>query len=242
VLVEEVRKPDGARAWWTAVAAFTTDPTTALGTPGPWQDTIGASSDPRDLAPFVLDMLAHPPGAPHGSVAPPDAVVHPKLLMKTGPFDDPSQIPPDAETLARMAYVLTAPSLLSGEHTGTMFFRHAGGIWEHFILSSPPPKTIEGVARFVANAREPQAEGVAMVLVAIFPGDTPPRPCIQVIAEQAGMVVEIRAPIEYPNGPAGPKEAPRMRMSVPRPVAPEGLFIGVDPDFEFQLLDEGEPN
>lgn len=91
------------------------------------------------------------------------------------------------------------------------------------------------MVRYIANKREPAAEGVAIAMIAIMPQDSTPVPFVQVIGEMDGKFVETRGLIEFPEGPAGPKRLREIRWWDPKPVPEGGMWLGVDPHVNFEL-------
>ena len=112
--------------------------------------------------------------------------------------------------------------------------RFTGRAWEAYLLGPEPPTDVDDVIRFLC-AREPKADGSALLQLALFPGDGPPQPGLQIVAEQAGKRFEMFGFLEFPEGPAGPKRLGRVvGREVLHPGTGEG-WLGVAPDLNWEL-------
>jgi hypothetical protein len=234
LLFEELDGPGAKRRWWMAMLEFTTDPVTGLGNPAPeWQRSNGETDDPRHLFPFLHEFVAPPPDARAAAFDPPPEMVRPDIKFAFGELPPGAPVPADAKQLVEFAFHLAARELLTGAVKGTVIVRLADRSWEQWVVGDDVPTSNEDMARYIANVREPVADGVAMVIVAIRPNDEPPQPGIQVVGEMGGYWAELWGPIEFPQGAAGPKVVTRLAWWDPKPVPAAGMFLHVRPKIDF---------
>lgn len=235
LLFEEVTGLDEPRRWWMSMQEFRTDPSTELGhLVGDWKDAPFETSSIDHLMPFLREFAEPPPGGRPANVlpareAPPDIQVASDNLPPTAPS------PTTARMMTELAGQLVVGDLLTGALKGTVVVRYARRTWEAWVLGDNLPTDLESMVRYIANTHQPPAEGVAIALIAIMPEDIPPVPFVQIIGEMDGHFVETRAPIEFPEGPAGPKVIRQIRWWDPRPVPEGGMWLGVDPHVLFEL-------
>jgi hypothetical protein len=156
-----------------------------------------------------------------------------QVAMDTLPPTAPA--PTTAKLMVELAAQLAVGDLLKGAVKGTVVVRYSQRVWEMWVLGDDMPTELEDMVRYIANKREPPAEGVAIAMIAIMPQDVPPVPFIQVIGEMDGKFVETRAPIDFPEGPAGPKRLREIRWWDAKPVPEGGMWLGVDPMVLFDL-------
>ncbi|MFZ5479343.1 MAG: hypothetical protein ACOZNI_21440 [Myxococcota bacterium] len=233
LVLEEIA--DEPRRWWMTLREFRTDATTEVGhLIGDWQDTPYETDDIRQLLPFLREFAAPPPGSRPARVLPPRAS-QPDIQVALGDLPTDWPTPTTAKMMAELAGRLAVGDLLEGAVKGTVVVRYAQRAWEMWVLGDDMPADLEDMVRYVANRREPPAEGVAVAMVAIWPEDIPPVPCVQVLGEMDGKFVEMRAPLEFPGGPAGPKRLREIRWWDARPVPEGGMWLGVDPMVLFEL-------
>ena len=90
-------------------------------------------------------------------------------------------------------------------------------------LASAPALDGDDLAFFAFLIAVPTVAAYGLVQIAIRPEDNPPQPGIWIVAERAGQYVEVRAPIEFPDGPAGRKVVGGFTQKGPRPVPDAGL-------------------
>jgi len=235
-LIEEV---DGAlpsdRRWWTATLPFEMDATTSVGIPSErWMQSGGESDDPALLGPALEPLVVPRPGAQSARFLPPRPA-QPDVHAAFGELREHVPPPTDARQMVELATALAAGSLLSGALQGTLVVRICGRSWEQWLLGDELPTDLDSMVRYIANARPPAAEGIALLQVAIRPQDEPPVPGLQVVGELGGKLYETWAPLEFPEGPAGPKRISRVMSRGPRPVPEGGLWLGVDPMVNFEL-------
>jgi hypothetical protein len=124
---------------------------------------------------------------------------------------------------------------LSGELKGTVVVRTAGRAWELWAMAGELPTELEDMVRYIANHHGPKADGVGLALIAVIPGEDPPRPTMQVLADKGGMFVDTRAPLSFPEGPRGPKVLEQILMKGPLPVPERGMWLGIDAMVSFDL-------
>jgi hypothetical protein len=228
VVFEEREGTDG-RLWWMAMLEYETDPKSGLGLPAAqWQQPPGETANPADLPPFVREIAAPPPGARSAETLPASALWQPDIRFAFGEVPEGKPLPTDAKQMVELAAALgSVRELLAGELQGSLVIRLQGRCWEKWVLCGEMPASLEEMIRWIANHRLPPADGVALVQIAVQPGDDPPVLGVQAIGEYGGMFVETWAPIEFPEGPAGPKHVPLVHWRAARPVAPEGQWLGV---------------
>lgn len=149
--------------------------------------------------------------------------------MKFAFGDLPPQVDPpkDAKQMVEMAASLAAKDLLDGTIQGSVVVRIVGRSWEQWVLSGDLPATIGEMIRWIANHRLPAAEGVALAHIAVKSSDDPPAPGLQVIGELGDFLVETWAPLQFPEGPSGPKLMPEVRWWPARRVDPDQRWLGV---------------
>ncbi|MEQ1504302.1 MAG: hypothetical protein ABMB14_18825 [Myxococcota bacterium] len=234
MLFEELDAAEGKRRWWMALLPFTTDPVTGLGNPdADWQPCSGETDDPRQLPAFLHEYVAPPADARPAAFDPPPAMLQPDIKFAFGELPPGAPVPTNPKQLVEFAFHLAARELLTGAVQGTVIVRIADRSWEQWIVGNDVPTSNEDMARYIANVREPVADGIAMVIVAIRPNDEPPQPGIQVVGEMGGYWAELWGPIEFPQGPAGPKQVTRLSWWDPKPVPAAGMFLHVRPKIEF---------
>ncbi len=235
LVFEEIAEPDEARRWWMSMLEFRTDANTELGhLIGGWRDSPFETEDIDQLMPFLREFAAPPPGSRPARVLPPRAM-HPDIQVAMDNLPPTALAPTTPKMMVELAAQLAVGDLLKGVVKGTIVVRYAQRVWEMWVLGDNMPTGLEDMVRYIANKRDPPAEGVAVAIIAIFPKDVPPVPFIQVIGEMGGKFVETRAPIEFPEGPAGPKLLREVRWWDARPVPEGGMWLGVDPVVLFDL-------
>lgn len=238
VLVEECDRFDG-RKWWMAMLDFRVDPESGLGrVDQPWGCWPGETSDLSHVA-FVRPVLDPAPGGTPAPFVPPPDVFQPDVKMTFGELHPSFATPTDPRQMAEIALQMTCSDLLTRKLVGSVILRLTGRSWEVFIVGADMPDPIEEVIRWVANRRLPVADAVALCVIAIRPGETPPVPGLQVVAELGGRFAEGWAPLVFPDGPQGLPIAPRICWWDPKPVPDGGMWIGVEPDVTFF---ENEPD
>ncbi len=235
VVFEEITEVDEPRRWWVSMQEFRTDANTELGhLIGGWQDSPFETPNIDHLMPFLREFAAPPPGSRPARVLPPRAT-HPDIQVAMDNLPSTAPTPTTARMMAELAAQIAVGDLLKGAVKGTIVVRYAQRAWEMWVLGDNMPTGLEGMVRYVANKREPPAEGVAVAMIAILPQDVPTVPFVQVIGEMDGKFVETRASMEFPEGPAGPKRLREIRWWEPTPVPEGGMWLGVDPVVLFDL-------
>lgn len=214
---------------------FRLDPNTELGhLVGEWRDSAYETTDINHLFPFLREFAAPPRGSRPARVLPP-RTAQPDIQVAMDNLPDDAPEPTTAKMMVELAAQVAVGDLLNGAVKGTVVVRYAQRVWEMWVLGDNMPTDLEGMVRFIANKREPPAVGVAVAMMAILPQDAQPVPFMQVIAEMDGKFVETRAPIEFPEGPAGPKRLREIRWWDARSVPEGGMWLGVDPIVFFDL-------
>lgn len=235
LVFEEITELDEPRRWWMSMLEFRTDANTELGhLIGEWQDSPYETPNIDHLMPFLREFAAPPPGSRPARVLPPRAT-QPDIQVAMDNLPPTAPTPTTARMMAELAAQLAVGDLLKGAVKGTVVVRYAQRVWEMWVLGDDMPTELEDMVRYIANKREPPAEGVAVAMIAILPQDAPPVPFVQVIGEMDGKFVETRAPIEFAEGPAGPKRLREIRWWDARPVPEAGMWLGVDPVVMFDL-------
>lgn len=235
LLFEEIVELDEPCRWWMSMQEFRTDPGNELGhLIGDWQDAPFETNNIDHLMPFLREFAVPPPGSRPARVMPPRAT-QPDIQVAMDNLPPTAPTPTTAKMMVELAAQLAVGDLLKGAVKGTVVVRYAQRVWEMWVLGDDMPTDLEGMVRYIANKREPPAEGVAVAMNAIMPQDTPPVPFVQVIGEMDGKFVETRAPIEFPEGPGGPKRLREIRWWDARPVPEGGMWLGVDPVVLFDL-------
>lgn len=234
VLFEEL---DGPRRWWVALQRYEPDEATGLArTVGEWSRSAFETTDPGHLWPFLHGFVSPPADARPAAFRPPPDRFAPKVRFVFGDLPEAVAAPTDPKQLADLALHLSAAGLLAGELTSPVIVRLVGRSWERWEVSDDLPAPIEEVMRWLANHREPAADGIALVLLAIRPEDDPPVPGLQAIGELGAAFAHAWAPIEFPEGPTGPKKVERIRWWEPRAVPEGGLWLGVRSTLDIEEL------
>jgi hypothetical protein len=235
LVFEEIAEPDEPRRWWMSMHEFRTDANTELGhLIGEWQDSPFETADIEHLMPFLREFAMPPPGSRPTRVLPP-RTTQPDIQVAMDNLPPTAAAPTTARMMVELAAQLAVGDLLKAAVKGTVVVRYAQRVWEMWVLGGEMPAELEDMVRYIANKREPPAEGVAVAMIAILPQDVPPVPFVQVIGEMHGKFVETRAPIDFPEGPAGPKRLREIRWWDARPVPEGGMWLGIDPMVLFDL-------
>jgi len=235
LLFEEIVEIDEPRRWWMSMQEFRTDLSNELGhLIGTWQDSPFETNNLDHLMPFLREFAAPSPGSRPARVLPPRST-QPDIQVAMDNLPPNMAAPTTAKGMTELAAQLAVGDLLKGAVKGTVVVRCAQRVWEMWVLGDNMPPELEDMVRYIANKREPAAEGVAIAMIAIMPQDTPPVPFVQVIGEMDGKFVETRGLIEFPEGPAGPKRLREIRWWDAKPVPVGGMWLGVDPHVTFEL-------
>lgn len=234
-IFEEITEIDEPRRWWISMQEFQTDPNTEVGRLiGGWQDSPFETPNIDHLMPFLREFAVPLPGSRPARVLPPRAV-QPDIQVAMDNLPPGAPAPTTAKMMLDLASHVAVNDLLTGTVKGTVVVRYAQRVWEMWVLGDNMPTDTESMVRYIANKRQPAAEGVAIVMIAILPQDAAPTPFMQVLAEMDGKYAETRAPIDFPEGPAGPKRLREIRLWDGRPVPEGGMWLGVDPVVLFDL-------
>ena len=215
-----------------AILMYQTDPRTGLGQPEPaWR--VG---DREGLGPFwpAVQPLVEP--APGGRPASVIMVGRPEPDIRAcfGELPPDKPLPEGAQQLADLAGLISRDRILAEGLDGPQVVRFAGRTWEAWLLGAELPDDLDDMIRHVCS-RDPVADGVALLQLALFPGDGPPQPGLQIVAEQAGKRFELFNFLEFPEGPKGPKRIGRIvGREVKHPGDGEG-WLGVAPDLNWEL-------
>lgn len=219
-----------------AILLYQNDPRTGLGQP----DAAWRVGDREGLGPFwpAVQPLVEP--APGGRPA--NVVLSgrpmPEMGACFGELPPTWPLPEGARQLAEVAGLISRDRILAEGLKGPQVVRFAGRAWEAYLLGEDLPSDLDDVIRFLC-ARDPKADGVALLQLALFPGEGPPQPGLQIVAEQAGKRFELFSFLEFPEGPSGKKQLGRMVIrEVQHPGEGEG-WLGVDVDLGWQLIPLG---
>lgn len=236
MVFEEVAEPGEPRRWWVSMARYRQDPLTQLGERlGDWQDASHETANPAHLFPFLVEVVSPPEGARTANVLAPRAS-QPDIQVAFGDIPPGVPTPADATDMLNFTAALVVNDLLSGRVKGTMVVRLAGRAWEAWVLGDELPSDLDDMIRYIANVHGPeQADAVALAMIAVRPQDVPPEPGVQVIAERDGLFVETWSPLQFPEGPEGPKVVGGGKLWGPAPVRDGGMWLGVEPNVEFTL-------
>lgn len=219
-----------------AILMYQTDPRTGLGQPEPaWR--VG---DRDGLGPFwqAVQPLVEPASGGRPASVVPMGRPMPEMGACFGELPPDWPLPDGARQLAEVAGLISRDRILAEGLKGPQIVRFAGRAWEAYLLGPELPTDLDDVIRFLCG-REPRADGVALLQLALFPGEGPPQPGLQIVAEQAGKRFELFNFLEFPEGPAGPKKLGRMVVrEVKHPGEAEG-WLGVDVDLGWELTPLG---
>ena len=215
-----------------AILLYQTDPRTGLGVPDPtWR--IG---DREGLGPFwpaVQPLLLAAPGARPAELLP-QGRPQPELRACFGELPPDRGLPETAQGLADLAGALSRDRILAEGLGGPQVVRFAGRAWEAWLLGSELPDDLDDLIRSIC-AREEAAEGVALLQLALFPGEGPPQPGLQIVAERLGARFELFCFLEFPEGPRGPRQLGRIvGRALDGPGEGEG-WLGVAPELGWEL-------
>jgi len=240
-IVFEERVVDGARRWWMAMLPYDKDPGSGLGVPDEaWHQSHadpgghGETSNPAALPGFLQALVAPPPGGRAATVLEPGQPIT-DVGVRYGELDEREELPDSPLALVELASRMVVPGLLSGDLRGAIVVRFAGRSWEAWQLPGQGVLPTEDLVRYVANVRQPPADAVALVQVAIRPEDEPPAPGVQVIAEKGGDMAETWSPLAFPEGPGKP-EIQEVLLRGPNPVPESGLWLGCEPRSDLELI------
>jgi len=226
---------EGVRRWWLAMLPYDKDPESGLGIPDAWQLSRGETSSLADLPAFLIAIAAPPTTARAATVLEPVPPVA-DLSVRYGELDEDTPPPSTALRLVELASGMVVPALLAGDLRGALVVRFSGRAWEVWQLPGGGPVTVEELVRYVANHREPAADAIALVQVAIRPEDEPPQPGVQVIAECGSEIAETWSPLTFPEGPDGRPQIDDVLLRGPDPVPEGGLWLGVRNAVELELI------
>lgn len=234
MIFEERLAPEGRR-WWMAMLGYRTDPLSGLGLPdADWQYPAEDTADLAEVPEFAHEIAAPPPGVRAAAIADASDTWQPDIKFAFGDLPEGTPAPVDAREMVELAAALAVPDLLNGKLTGTVVVRITGRGWEQWVLGDDMPCPLVEMVRWIANHRLPAAEGVAVAQLAIRPGDDPPIPGVQVIAEYDSSFVETWAPIEFGET----RSIPLIHWWPARPVVDANRWIGVESKAN---LEEGGP-
>ena len=220
--------------WWVATLAYTLDRATGLGRPAA-QWGVGEATDTEDLPEFLRALVGVAPGSRPVRTLP-KRPRPPDIQAAFGELPAHLSLPTTAQGQAELTAALVTQEICQRGIAGVMVLRTHGHAWEQWLLGEGLPAGLDDMIRYLA-ARNPVAEGIALIQVALFEDA---RPGIQIVAERGGGRAERRVYLEFPNGPAGEKVATEVKWrDLPTPGEGEG-WIGVDPLVTFELGPLGE--
>ena len=84
-------------------------------------------------------------------------------------------LPVGANQLADLAGLISRDRILGEGLDGPQVVRFAGHTWDAWLLGPELPTDLDDMVRYVCS-REPMADGVALIQLALFPGEGPPQP------------------------------------------------------------------
>ncbi len=219
-----------------AILLYTNDPRTGLGQ----HDSTWRIGDREGLGPFwqaVQPLVEPAPGGRPANVVPARRAM-PELFACFGEIPPDRPLPANVQQLADLAGLLSRDRILAEGLKGPQVMRFAGRAWEAYLLGDDLPSDLDDMVRYLC-ARDPKADGVALIQLALFPGEGPPQPGIQIVAEQADKRFELFGFLEFPEGPSGKKLLGRV---VGREVLHPGEgagWLGVDVDLGWELIPLG---
>lgn len=217
---------------WIATLPYTRDVATGLGHPEEWQLAEG-----RGVPDMLLDLLLPAPGSHPAQVIEPRAPVA-DIQAAFGALPDEAPLPESAEQLSVLVARMVVPSILREGLRGTVVLRFVGREWEWWVLGNDQPVELDEMIRAICH-REPQADAVALVIVALFEAVEPHQPGIQMIVEGHGARHERWVLLELESGSDGPRRAGQ-ELNRSRPLPREGhRWLGEAPTFDIELFPLG---
>ncbi len=214
-----------------ALLLYQTDPRTGLGQPAEaWR--VG---DREGLGPFwpAVQPLVEGSGGRPAEVMSAGRPI-PELRACFGELPPDHPLPEDPRQLADLAGLLSRDRILAEGLDGPQIVRFVERAWEAWLPGPDLPEDLDDLIRHLCW-REPRADGVALLQLALFPGEGPPQPGLQIIAERGGARFELFFFLEFPDGPRGPK---RLGRVVGREIVPPGEgegWLGVEVDLGWEL-------
>lgn len=229
-----VVEPEDGGGFWTAALLYRVDPACGVGNPeGDWRPWSGPRSG---LPPFLEAILALAPGDRPAALGAPRAA-EPDIRAAFGELPEHLPLPGDATQQAELTAAMVSGEVIRDGLSGVIVLRFAGPAWEWWVLGDGLPTNLDDMVRVIC-ARAPPPEGVALVQLARFEGPGHDGVGIQIVAERGGLRAERWILLDFPEGPAGPRRVARiMARTVPLP--PEGGWIGVTPEVDFDLAAMG---
>ena len=224
-----------ARAHWVSQLPYKVDAETGVGSHAPlWRRAeITRTSE---LLPMLQDLVSPPLGAQAAEVAAPTAPPA-DIVSALGRLDDRVPLPEDTTQFGQLALQMITGEVQRKGLRGTVVLRFEGRDWEWWVLGEGMPAGLDDMVR-VISARPPAADSVAIGMVAMFHGVTPPQIGVQVVAERAGARTEAWALLEFPEGPEGPAKVGRVaQRALPAPDVHTG-WLGVEPTTDVKLSPE----
>lgn len=206
-------------AWWAL--PYETEARSGIGEPGEWAPTdleFGANID------LLRDLFDVPAGARPASVLQPRRA---QPDIRAAFFELPRDLglPEDARSQADLTVRIAVDDLLKGSVAGTVVVKQAGHHGEMWVLNDAGD--LDDAVRSIAQ-REPAAEGIAVVLLALWEGSDPAQKGVQIVAERDGARVERWFLLDFPEGPAGKPSVARV-VERALPVDEDDGWIGVAP-------------
>lgn len=236
LVVEEQAAPDGqGRQWWAATLSFDVDLNTGVGRPAEAWSAATAPTSEVEALPAVAQVFVNPIAGGRPAQVEPPGLTSADIRMAFGELDASVEPPADAVGMVMLTRALCLRPLLDRELAGTVVVKRVGRSWEAYQLRGPMPGDTATMIRYLANAQEPVAEGIAMIAIVVYP-ERGPDPGVQIIAQQDGQISEAWLPLSFPKGRAGsPVPAGDMMLRAPRPVAEPDRWLGVVPDVDWDL-------
>ena len=187
--------------WWAATLPFTRHPRSGLSLPDESWSTTLETEDLESLPELLKPWCARSPRGRAGRFGPPDPLS--EVWAAFGSLPDSARIPTDARTLIHLAAALTLEDLLSGSIHGSVIVRVSGRDWESWIVGDDLPLPLDDAIRAIASNGTP-AESVALIHLALFDDEYPPRPGLQCVAQHGEERLESWSLLSFPDEPGAP--------------------------------------
>ncbi len=220
---------DDAVAWFAL--PYVTEERSGIGEPGEWAPTdleFGANID------LLRDLFDVPPDAKPASVLQPRRA-QPDIRAAFFELPQALALPADARGQADLTVRVAVEDMLKGSVAGTVIVKQVGHHGEMWVLNDAGD--LDDAVRSIA-LREPAAEGIAVVLLALWEGSEPAQKGVQIVAERDGARVERWFLLDFPEGASG---RPAVARVVERllPLDEGDGWIGVAPDLAMDFFPLG---
>lgn len=218
---------------WVAILPYGRDAETGLGQPAEeWQVQVV-----QDVPEMLAELVRAPAGARPHRLLPPRAPV-PDLQAAFGTLPEDVDLPASAEAFSELVAHMIVPAVVKEGLSATVVLRFAGRDWEWWVLGPDQPADLDEMVRVICY-RDPPADGVAIVLIALFEGADPAQPGIQMVCETAGGRAERWVLLDLPEGLDGPR-IPGRELLRSLPLPREGdRWLGEEPTLDIELYPLG---